>query len=95
MVVDGADLYGKAIEKIHELRARLEVVESAFRAYVSDDLEESRRGDERRNPPILGLCAKCGFPVYESDCHSGRMFHYSRMRFMSKPLTCNQPKLTE
>jgi hypothetical protein len=91
-VVDGTEIFRKSIEAIHELRARLEIVERAFRAYVTDDLDQSNRG-EKSFPPVLGLCATCGFPVYESDIGNRGRFHYSPQRYMSKPLVCGLPKL--
>lgn len=83
-----------AVALIHRLRDRVTLVERAFTAYVIDNLEETRQG-RRPDPPILGLCANCGFPVYESDIGSGGRFHYSPQRYMSAPLVCNSPRIEE
>jgi hypothetical protein len=83
-----------AITLIRRLRERVSQVERAFTAYVTDGLDSTRRGG-RPDPPILGLCANCGFPVYDSDVGDGGRFHYSPQGYVSKPIVCDAPRLEE
>lgn len=94
--LDGTQLYREAIQKIHDLRARVALIEEAFTAYVTDELEETAtKSHEKQSPPILGLCVKCGFPVYESEVGSGGLYHYSGGRYQSQPRICIQARLGE
>jgi hypothetical protein len=91
-MVDGTELYGKAIETIHQLRERVSLLEKAFHAYVADGLEASRQG-RSLDPPVLGFCLNCGFPVYDSDIGGGGRYHYALRGIMSAAIVCSDPRL--
>lgn len=93
--VDGTALYRDAIQKINDLRARALLLERAFTAYVTDDLEKgATERHEKQSPPVLGFCSKCGFPVYRTDIGAPDLCHYTGGRYQSAPITCIQARLT-
>lgn len=95
-VVDGTTLYHNAIRTIDALRKRVNLIERAFTAYVTDDLEKfATDHHEKQSPPILGFCISCGFPVYESDMGNGGKFHYTGGRYQSSPIVCGSAQLPD
>lgn len=85
-----------AVTTIHELRKRVALLERAFTAYITDGLAATAsRRDCKPDPPILGLCKDCGFPVYDSDIGEGGRYHYSPQGVMSRPIVCNVPRLEQ
>ena len=67
------------------LENRIAQLERAFIAYVTDD-----HLGHPVDPPVLGLCANCGFPVYENN----GLWHYSRQGVASKPIVCDRASFT-
>lgn len=74
------------------LRDRVSLLERAFTAYASDTM--AKRAPQPIDPPILGFCVTCGFPIYASE-RDGEHFHYSPQGYYCAPIVCGYAKLPE